>query len=245
MLCCQKSKFFQRCSWRCVLYIDFSWSVAAHFAVSSIAFDVSAPLGCWLLCFVFSIHDILVVRLCLNYNWNGLTKKSLFWIWYLRGILHCPCWSQSLSEIANMDVILQIVSSAVFKFLSLFASVRRDVRVRRIYIGSMEINDQRFLPAYEDPSSSEFTELAALVSQQVSVQSPRFLFFCLVFFLATRDQCLTFSVLQLKLLYSRNSVSSKYFTGSTVQAFRYESHDMACIACKGGLCQDVCPCCKI
>ncbi|XP_008316134.1 suppressor of tumorigenicity 14 protein homolog [Cynoglossus semilaevis] len=67
--------------------------------------------------------------------------------------------------------------------------LRRDVRVRRIYIGSMEINDQRFLPAYEDPSSSEFTELAALVSRQ------------------------------LKLLYSRNSVSSKYFTGSTVQAF--------------------------
>lgn len=82
-----------------------------------------------------------------------------------------------------MDVILQIVSSAVFQFLSLFASVRRDVRVRRIYIGSMEINDQRFLPAYEDPSSSEFTELAALVSRQVSVQSPRFyFFFCLVFF---------------------------------------------------------------
>lgn len=104
-------------------------------------------------------------------------KKSLFCIWYLRGILHCPCWSHSLREIANMDVILQIVSSAVFKFLSLFASVRRDVRVRRIYIGSMEINDQRFLPAYEDPSSSEFTELAALVSRQVSVQSPRFYFF--------------------------------------------------------------------
>lgn len=109
-------------------------------------------------------------------------KKSLFCIWYLRGILHCPCWSHSLREIANMDVILQIVSSAVFKFLSLFASVRRDVRVRRIYIGSMEINDQRFLPAYEDPSSSEFTELAALVSRQVSVQSPRFFFFCFVFF---------------------------------------------------------------
>lgn len=73
---------------------------------------------------------------------------------------------------------------------------------------------------------------------------PDFLFFCLIFS-ATRDQRLTFSVLQLKLLYSRNSVSSKYFTGSTVQAFRYESHDMTCIACKGGLCQDVCPCCKI
>ncbi|GLD63845.1 suppressor of tumorigenicity 14 protein homolog [Lates japonicus] len=67
--------------------------------------------------------------------------------------------------------------------------LRRDVRVKRVYIGSMGINDQRFQPAYEDPSSPQFTNLASLVSQQ------------------------------LKLIYSKNSVLVKYFKESTVQAF--------------------------
>uniref|UniRef100_A0A3Q2XI57 ST14 transmembrane serine protease matriptase b n=1 Tax=Haplochromis burtoni TaxID=8153 RepID=A0A3Q2XI57_HAPBU len=35
---------------------------------------------------------------------------------------------------------------------------------RKIYIGSMEINDKQFLPQYEEPGSSEFTNLAAQVS---------------------------------------------------------------------------------
>ncbi|XP_026189279.1 suppressor of tumorigenicity 14 protein homolog isoform X2 [Mastacembelus armatus] len=67
--------------------------------------------------------------------------------------------------------------------------LRSDVRVRRLYIGSMGIINQRFLPAHEDPSSEEFTKMASLVSQQ------------------------------LKLIYSKNSVLDKYFKGSTVQAF--------------------------
>ncbi|KAL3975054.1 hypothetical protein ACER0C_023680 [Sarotherodon galilaeus] len=64
-----------------------------------------------------------------------------------------------------------------------------DVTVQRIYIGSMGISNQRFLPEHEDPSSSEFTQLAAQVSQQ------------------------------LKLIYSKNSVLAKYFNRNTVQAF--------------------------
>lgn len=67
--------------------------------------------------------------------------------------------------------------------------VRNDIRVKRVYIGSMEISSQRFLPAYEDPSSKQFSDLAALVRRQ------------------------------LKLIYSRNSVLDKYFKDSTVQAF--------------------------
>ncbi|XP_018526331.1 ST14 transmembrane serine protease matriptase b [Lates calcarifer] len=67
--------------------------------------------------------------------------------------------------------------------------LRRDVRVKRVYIGSMGISDRRFQPAYEDPSSTQFTNLASLVSQQ------------------------------LKLIYSKNSVLAKYFKESTVQAF--------------------------
>uniref|UniRef100_A0A668USH9 Suppression of tumorigenicity 14b n=1 Tax=Oreochromis aureus TaxID=47969 RepID=A0A668USH9_OREAU len=61
--------------------------------------------------------------------------------------------------------------------------------VQRIYIGSMGISNQRFLQEHEDPSSAEFTQLAARVSQQ------------------------------LKLIYSKNSVLAKYFNRNTVQAF--------------------------
>ncbi|XP_019963786.2 suppressor of tumorigenicity 14 protein homolog [Paralichthys olivaceus] len=67
--------------------------------------------------------------------------------------------------------------------------LRSDVRVKRVYIGSMGIGDQRFLPAYEDPSSPQFSSMATLVSRQ------------------------------LKLIYSKNSVLTKYFKGSSVQAF--------------------------
>uniref|UniRef100_A0A4W6FUJ7 ST14 transmembrane serine protease matriptase b n=1 Tax=Lates calcarifer TaxID=8187 RepID=A0A4W6FUJ7_LATCA len=49
--------------------------------------------------------------------------------------------------------------------------LRRDVRVKRVYIGSMGISDRRFQPAYEDPSSTQFTNLASLVSQQVRLHS--------------------------------------------------------------------------
>ncbi|XP_042080397.1 suppressor of tumorigenicity 14 protein-like [Haplochromis burtoni] len=61
--------------------------------------------------------------------------------------------------------------------------------VQRIYIGSMGISNQRFLQEHEDPSSSEFTQLATQVSQQ------------------------------LKLIYSKNSVLGKYFNRNSVQAF--------------------------
>ncbi|XP_030589843.1 suppressor of tumorigenicity 14 protein homolog [Archocentrus centrarchus] len=66
---------------------------------------------------------------------------------------------------------------------------RDGVKMKRIYVGAMEISDKHFLPEYEDPSSSEFTELAAQVGQQ------------------------------LKLIYSKNSVLAKYFNRSSVQAF--------------------------
>ncbi|XP_070696320.1 suppressor of tumorigenicity 14 protein homolog [Pempheris klunzingeri] len=67
--------------------------------------------------------------------------------------------------------------------------LRSDVRMKKIYIGSMEINNQRFLPSYEDQNSPQFTNLAFLVGQQ------------------------------LKLMYSKNSVLAKTFKGSSVQAF--------------------------
>uniref|UniRef100_A0A3Q1GSD3 ST14 transmembrane serine protease matriptase b n=1 Tax=Acanthochromis polyacanthus TaxID=80966 RepID=A0A3Q1GSD3_9TELE len=38
--------------------------------------------------------------------------------------------------------------------------LRNDVRVKRVYIGAMEISSQPFLPAHEDPSSNQFSHLA-------------------------------------------------------------------------------------
>ncbi|XP_054465481.1 suppressor of tumorigenicity 14 protein homolog [Anoplopoma fimbria] len=67
--------------------------------------------------------------------------------------------------------------------------LRSDVRVKKVYIGSMGINNQPFLTDYEDPNSPRFSHLASLVSRQ------------------------------LKLIYSTNSVLAKHFKGSTVQAF--------------------------
>uniref|UniRef100_A0A665VJL6 Suppressor of tumorigenicity 14 protein homolog n=1 Tax=Echeneis naucrates TaxID=173247 RepID=A0A665VJL6_ECHNA len=45
--------------------------------------------------------------------------------------------------------------------------LRSNVKVRRVYIGSMGISHQRFLSAHEDPNSPEFTNLASLVSMKV------------------------------------------------------------------------------
>ncbi|XP_034550816.1 suppressor of tumorigenicity 14 protein homolog, partial [Notolabrus celidotus] len=67
--------------------------------------------------------------------------------------------------------------------------LRSDVRVKKVYIGSMGISNQLYLPSYEDPRSSQFSNLASLVKQQ------------------------------LKLIYSKNSVLTKAFKGSSIQAF--------------------------
>ncbi|XP_047221815.1 suppressor of tumorigenicity 14 protein-like isoform X2 [Girardinichthys multiradiatus] len=67
--------------------------------------------------------------------------------------------------------------------------VRSDIRVKKVYVGSMGIGNKPFVAEYEDPSSSLFRSLADLVNKQ------------------------------LKLIYSENSVLARYFKGSTVQAF--------------------------
>ncbi|XP_074538629.1 suppressor of tumorigenicity 14 protein homolog [Halichoeres trimaculatus] len=67
--------------------------------------------------------------------------------------------------------------------------LRSDVRVKKVYIGAMGISNQPFLESYEDPDSPQFGKLASLVKQQ------------------------------LKLIYSKNSVLSRAFRGSSVQAF--------------------------
>ncbi|XP_039878646.1 suppressor of tumorigenicity 14 protein-like [Simochromis diagramma] len=96
------------------------------------------------------------------------------------------CTNCSLSKKRlSIGVGLLIVS-----FLALVTlNLHNDDTVQRIYIGSMGISNQRFLPEHEDPSSSEFTQLAAQVSQQ------------------------------LKLIYFKNSMLAKYFNCNTVQAF--------------------------
>ncbi|XP_027030587.1 ST14 transmembrane serine protease matriptase a isoform X2 [Tachysurus fulvidraco] len=66
---------------------------------------------------------------------------------------------------------------------------RKDTRVKKMYAGSMNITNQAFLEAYENPNSTEFQDLANQVTSQ------------------------------LKELYSRIPQLSKYYVGSTVQAF--------------------------
>ncbi|GAA6106579.1 ST14 transmembrane serine protease matriptase a isoform X2 [Tachysurus ichikawai] len=66
---------------------------------------------------------------------------------------------------------------------------RKDTRVKKMYAGSMNITNQVFLEAYENPNSTEFQDLANQVTSQ------------------------------LRELYSRIPQLSKYYVGSTVQAF--------------------------
>ncbi|KAF0030157.1 hypothetical protein F2P81_016888 [Scophthalmus maximus] len=68
-------------------------------------------------------------------------------------------------------------------------AVRKDVRVKKMYSGSMRITNQGFEDAYENSNSTEFKALAKQVTSQ------------------------------LKAIYSRSPQLSKYYVGSTVQAF--------------------------
>ncbi|KAM4628334.1 ST14 transmembrane serine protease matriptase a [Polymixia lowei] len=66
---------------------------------------------------------------------------------------------------------------------------RKDVRVKKMYSGSMRITNQAFQDAYEDSNSTQFKALAKQV------------------------------VSQLKVIYSKTPQLAKYYVGSTVQAF--------------------------
>uniref|UniRef100_UPI0037E82D2F ST14 transmembrane serine protease matriptase a n=1 Tax=Semicossyphus pulcher TaxID=241346 RepID=UPI0037E82D2F len=66
---------------------------------------------------------------------------------------------------------------------------RKDVRVKKMYSGSMRITNQVFEDAYENTNSTEFKALAKQVTSQ------------------------------LKTIYSKSPQLSKYYVGSTVQAF--------------------------
>ncbi|CAL8260356.1 unnamed protein product [Gadus morhua 'NCC'] len=70
--------------------------------------------------------------------------------------------------------------------------LREDQKVQKTYVGVMGISDQQFVEAYEEPSSEEYKHLAGLVNSQ------------------------------LKVMYSKDSVLSKYFQESTVKAFSEE-----------------------
>uniref|UniRef100_A0A3P9I1T8 Suppression of tumorigenicity 14b n=1 Tax=Oryzias latipes TaxID=8090 RepID=A0A3P9I1T8_ORYLA len=67
--------------------------------------------------------------------------------------------------------------------------LRRDIRVKRVYVGSIAIKDMLFKTEYEDPRSSEFQKMASLI------------------------------VKELKLLYSSYSVLNRYLRTSRIQAF--------------------------
>ncbi|XP_077438698.1 suppressor of tumorigenicity 14 protein homolog [Vanacampus margaritifer] len=67
--------------------------------------------------------------------------------------------------------------------------LHRDEAVTRVYVGSMSIAKQHFLPAYEDPGSKPFVKMASLVSQE------------------------------LRVMYDTKAALGKYFQRSSVEAF--------------------------
>ncbi|XP_005755430.1 suppressor of tumorigenicity 14 protein homolog, partial [Pundamilia nyererei] len=68
---------------------------------------------------------------------------------------------------AGIGVALVIGVLAVIALLVGLFCQPQHVKMKRIYIGSMEINNKQFLPQYEEPGSAEFTNLAAQVCKQV------------------------------------------------------------------------------
>ncbi|XP_056129935.1 suppressor of tumorigenicity 14 protein homolog [Lampris incognitus] len=90
----------------------------------------------------------------------------------------------------GLGVLLSVAALALITGLLVWHfHLQADVRVKKVYIGSLGITNQRFQPAYEEPNNPQFKHLAALVNRKI------------------------------ELIYSRNAELSRYFLGSTVQAF--------------------------
>lgn len=86
-------------------------------------------------------------------------------------------------------IVFFLVISLMTGLLVWHFHFRKDVRVKKMYTGSTRITNQVFQEAYENPNSTEFKSLASKVA------------------------------LQLKEIYSRIPQLSKYYVGSTIQAF--------------------------
>ncbi|KAI4882584.1 hypothetical protein NFI96_020277 [Prochilodus magdalenae] len=86
-------------------------------------------------------------------------------------------------------VILAFLLALMIGLLVWHFHFRQDTKVKKMYTGLMNITSQTFIEAYEDPNSTEFQALAEQV------------------------------VSQLRDIYSKTPQLSKYYVGSTVQAF--------------------------
>ncbi len=58
--------------------------------------------------------------------------------------------------------------------VSLVSAVRKDLKLQKIYTGSLRITNQAFVDAYENPESAEFKTLANQVMDQVRTNNSFF-----------------------------------------------------------------------
>uniref|UniRef100_A0A8C2CQ05 Suppression of tumorigenicity 14a n=1 Tax=Cyprinus carpio TaxID=7962 RepID=A0A8C2CQ05_CYPCA len=86
-------------------------------------------------------------------------------------------------------VILAAVLALIIGLLVWHFHFRKDLKLQKIYTGTLRITNQAFVDAYENPDSTEFKQLASQVMDQ------------------------------LKSMYSESPELSKYYVGSRVQAF--------------------------
>lgn len=54
--------------------------------------------------------------------------------------------------------------------VSLVSAVRRDLKLQKIYTGSLRITNQEFIDAYENQDNAEFKSLAKQVMVQVRIK---------------------------------------------------------------------------
>ncbi|KAJ8402157.1 hypothetical protein AAFF_G00370220 [Aldrovandia affinis] len=86
-------------------------------------------------------------------------------------------------------VILAAVIALITGLLVWHFHLRRDVKAKKLYSGSLKITNMMFKQEYENPNSTAFIDLATKVVQQLKIQ------------------------------YSQTTPLSKYYMGSSVQAF--------------------------
>lgn len=57
------------------------------------------------------------------------------------------------------------------------SAVRKDLKLQKIYTGTLRITNQAFVDAYENPDSTEFKQLASQVMDQVRTKMIKTIFF--------------------------------------------------------------------
>lgn len=113
----------------------------------------------------FFVRAILVIILVILAAVTALLTGLLVWNF------HCEYSPQTICRSIQNWLYCWFLKLA---FLS--QTVRTDVRIKKVFAGSLTVANRRFTDSYEDSSSAQFNELASHLSRQVSHIYPDFIY---------------------------------------------------------------------